>query len=140
MDKVEIVSSYRQAKQKAKQIGILAELNACSKDEIKEILMEAGEFLPYQRKEAPSDTKRDKAPEDAGASEKKTLPGAIVWHKGTEKPCDSGTFLCVLLEPDGKGGAEKTAECVGYNSQAGWIIDSAIVAAWAEIELPKVVL
>lgn len=38
----EIISSYRQAKDKGKQITILAELNACTKGQIEDILTEAG--------------------------------------------------------------------------------------------------
>ena len=41
-----ICSEYRTAKSKLKQIGILAELNGCTKDEIKQILVDAGEKLP----------------------------------------------------------------------------------------------
>lgn len=40
---LEIVSIYRQAKDKTKQIGILAELNGCPKAEIIEILQRGGE-------------------------------------------------------------------------------------------------
>ena len=38
----EIVTSYRQAKHKAHQIGILAELNRCSNKKIREILIKGG--------------------------------------------------------------------------------------------------
>lgn len=38
----EIITSYRQAKDKKKQIEVLADLNMCSKDEIVEILKEQG--------------------------------------------------------------------------------------------------
>ena len=53
----EILQSYENAQYKTKQIGILAELNACSKDEITEILKEMGAELPkrkYQKKEEPA--------------------------------------------------------------------------------------
>ena len=46
MSKSEIVASYRQAAKPAAQITVLADLNACSKDRIEEILREAGEPLP----------------------------------------------------------------------------------------------
>lgn len=46
MTKEEIVRDYMQAKTPRKQIGILAELNACKKSEIVEILKEAGTKLP----------------------------------------------------------------------------------------------
>ena len=41
-----ICSEYRTAKNRVKQIQILAELNGCTKDEIKKILIENGEKLP----------------------------------------------------------------------------------------------
>lgn len=54
MEAVEIVREYRTAKSKQKQIGILAELNLCSKAKIVEILRAAGEELPgnYGKKKA----------------------------------------------------------------------------------------
>lgn len=52
MSNLEIASTYRQAKQPLKQIGILAELNGVSQKEIAEILREQGCELPvrYQDK------------------------------------------------------------------------------------------
>lgn len=38
----EIVTSYRQAKNQQTQIGVLADLNVCTRKEIKELLIEAG--------------------------------------------------------------------------------------------------
>lgn len=46
MSEGEIVASYRQAAKPAVQITVLADLNACSKERIEEILREAGEPLP----------------------------------------------------------------------------------------------
>ena len=46
MSEGEIVASYRQAAKPAAQITVLADLNACSKERIEEILREAGESLP----------------------------------------------------------------------------------------------
>ena len=46
MSEGEIVASYRQAAKPAAQITVLADLNACSKERIEEILREAGEPLP----------------------------------------------------------------------------------------------
>ena len=53
----EILQSYENAQYKTKQIGVLAELNACSKDEITDILKEMGAELPkrkYRKKEEPA--------------------------------------------------------------------------------------
>ena len=63
----EILQSYENAQYKTKQIGILAELNACSKDEITEILKEMGAELPkrkYQKKEEPAKEPEKKKWED----------------------------------------------------------------------------
>ena len=49
MSEGEIVLSYRQAAKPAAQITVLADLNACSKECIEEILREAGEPLPKKR-------------------------------------------------------------------------------------------
>ena len=46
MSDVEIVRSYREAKDKRSQVGVLAELNACSKDYIREILKRSGIDAP----------------------------------------------------------------------------------------------
>lgn len=49
MSEGEIVASYRQAAKPAAQITVLADLNACSKERIEEILREAGEPPPKKR-------------------------------------------------------------------------------------------
>lgn len=46
MTNEEICRDYRAAKAPTKQIQILAELNQCGKDKIKQILIEGGEKLP----------------------------------------------------------------------------------------------
>lgn len=53
----EIVKSYREAKEKKKQIQILAELNACSTEFIKQIMRENGVQFP-----GPSPKKAPKEP------------------------------------------------------------------------------
>lgn len=53
MSKGEIVASYRQAAKPAEQIGILAELNACTVDEIRSILVQLGVDLPEAKKRQP---------------------------------------------------------------------------------------
>ena len=42
----EIVTSYRQAENQQTQIGVLADLNVCTRKEIKELLTEAGALQP----------------------------------------------------------------------------------------------
>ena len=62
MTKEEIVRDYKAAKTPAKQITVLADLNACSKQEIVEILREAGCELPAYYTKKPKQEK----PEDLG--------------------------------------------------------------------------
>lgn len=42
----EIVTSYRQARNRQTQIGVLADLNVCTRKEIRELLAEAGVLSP----------------------------------------------------------------------------------------------
>lgn len=49
----EIVSSYKQAAKPEEQIRILAELNDCTTDEIREILVQLGVELPKAKKRQP---------------------------------------------------------------------------------------
>lgn len=54
MTESEIVKDYREAKNKSEQINILADLNCCSKVEIKEILLNNGvSSQELQRKRKP---------------------------------------------------------------------------------------
>lgn len=46
----EIVASYRTAKNPKAQIGVLADLNGCTEQEIEEILMQLGAIKPAERK------------------------------------------------------------------------------------------
>lgn len=62
MTKEEIVRDYMAAKAPQKQIGILADLNVCTKKEIVEILREAGCELPAYYTKKPKQEK----PEDLG--------------------------------------------------------------------------
>ncbi len=62
MSNEEIVRRYKEAKDKAKQLGILSELNACDRQKIKDILAEGGidhRQLPRSRKE--KDVRPEKA-------------------------------------------------------------------------------
>ena len=59
MSDADIVKEYREAKDKKAQIGILADLNTCSRDEIKEILIKGG----VSPKELPRNRKKKDSPE-----------------------------------------------------------------------------
>lgn len=58
----EIVLSYKRAQSRSAQIGILADLNQCSKKEIENILLAAGQELP-QRKARKTVEKQKEIPE-----------------------------------------------------------------------------
>jgi len=73
MTKDEICVRYRDAANKVKQIGILADLNACRPVDIADILREAGFELPkiFERKKKPAAEpakKAERAPEPAPAA------------------------------------------------------------------------
>ena len=70
----EIVASYRQAKHKSQQIGILAELNAVSREAIEKILEESGDIpkKEHETKVIPRRGRKPKAPE-----QKKEMPAAV---------------------------------------------------------------
>lgn len=70
----EIVRSYRTAKEKKKQIEILAELNACSTADIKKILVEEGVQFPGPKPEKPESST---AETPAEAPKEKTVPEAV---------------------------------------------------------------
>lgn len=50
MSRHEIIYSYEHAKHKAKMIGVLADLNAVSKERIKDILIAEGVLQPKEKK------------------------------------------------------------------------------------------
>lgn len=60
MTKEEICRDYKLAANKREQIKILAELNACTKQQIADILIEDGQEVPkwYQKKEEPQEPKK----------------------------------------------------------------------------------
>ena len=74
----EIVKSYKQSKKKVQQIGILADLNLCSKKEIRDLLEQNGCDVPHYKNrysKTESDTQTDKPnfPEPVIALVKKRL-------------------------------------------------------------------
>lgn len=93
MSNEEIVRNYREAKYKAKQLGILAELNACNEQKIKDILTEGGidyRSFPRSRKEkaAAPDVKQAKAKpvkEKTGSSREKPVNTQCGGDKQTKK-------------------------------------------------------
>ena len=59
----EIVRSYKEAKDKRSQVGVLAELNACSKDYIREILQRNGINAPKPGRKSTTEPEPVKAEE-----------------------------------------------------------------------------
>lgn len=60
MTDAEIRTLYKRAEDKTKQIGILAELNACKKDEIRAILAKSGEKAQKETEKNRKSRKRGK--------------------------------------------------------------------------------
>ncbi len=108
MSNEEIVKNYREAKDKAKQLGILAELNACDEQKIKDILTEGGidyRSFPRSRKEkaAAPDVKQAKAKpvkEKQAAVEKKPVNTQCGGDKPTKKeePEDRKIFIPEIVK------------------------------------------
>lgn len=108
MSNEEIVKNYREAKGKAKQLGILAELNACDEQKIKDILTEGGidyRSFPRSRKEkaAAPDVKQAKAKpvkEKQAAVEKKPVNTQCGGDKPTKKeePEDRKIFIPEIVK------------------------------------------
>ena len=95
----EIVVRYRQAKEKGEQLNILADLNACSVDDIVNVLVEHGGYQleqmsrsrskakllreaapkePYKKPEIiPEPTKPEPVPEPAKELEKEKIPPVV---------------------------------------------------------------
>lgn len=60
MTKSEIARSYRESKNRNAQIGILAEMNLCSIEEIREVLVETGEIKAKGKKATPVVREKEK--------------------------------------------------------------------------------
>lgn len=72
----EIVVRYRQAKHKAEQIKILADLNACSVDDIIRVLVNHGDYAPRALNKVRGDAK--KLPKMAEPTEEPQAPEETV--------------------------------------------------------------
>ena len=73
----EIITSYRDSLHKSQQIGILAELNACSREAIEDILRESGD-LPRKEENTKVIPRRGRPKkEEKAAVQKKEIPAAV---------------------------------------------------------------
>lgn len=92
MTNEEIARSYREAKDKKKQIGILAELNLCSRTEIEYILRDEGLHPGYQRKPKEPKKSRKKKPLISEDQTKKTDPPGQLEISMTEFDTDAEEY------------------------------------------------
>ena len=102
MDKGEIVREYRLAADAKKELGVLADLNGCSKAEIAEILIGAGEAVDrrwYRKMKKERDENTSSAP--AGHL---PLEGKACEDEGPLQPPEGGSF------PRGDAKGERDAE------------------------------
>lgn len=102
MDKGEIVREYRAAKDRKAQLGILADLNECSKAEIAEILVEAGEKVDKRWYREPPKKKTWQTADEVGAALEEAYPA--VFGEPKEEPAyitvGKLTQMLAQLPPD----------------------------------------
>lgn len=77
-DKLDICKSYREAKSKVDQIGILSELYLVTQAEIRQILMDGGEIKKLKTRREPVKPKQEAAKEQPKPPEEKKRPGRIM--------------------------------------------------------------
>lgn len=97
----EIVVRYRQAKHKAEQIRILADLNACSVDDIIRVLVNHGDYAPRVLNKVRGDAKKlpkmaepaeePQAPEETAEEVQQAEPEPTI--KPIETPIDNAIDL-----------------------------------------------
>lgn len=83
MSNEEIVRRYKEAKDKAKQLGILSELNACDEQKIKDILAEGG----IDHRQFPRSRKEKKATAPAADNKPAKAKQAAVQEKPVNTQC-----------------------------------------------------
>lgn len=91
----EIVSSYKQAKHKARQIGILAELNRCSNKQIIEILLNGG--IPLKsfnrfKDVVPTDSPEELEQEDTQIEEEQAAAPEVVAEQVSTDDTNTGIY------------------------------------------------
>lgn len=106
MSNEEIVRRYKEAKDKAKQLGILSELNACDEQKIKDILAEGGidhRQLPRSRKEKDARPEKAERTKARPAKEKQTVQEKPVntqcgEDNPTERPEDPKIYIPEIVK------------------------------------------
>lgn len=119
----EVVTSFRQAKNKREQIGILSELNLCSKSDILNILCAAGEdvsdYISGRPKKKPAEKKSGAPAADAEAEASAPPDGvpAVPKSKSTHKWTAGDDGILCALRAEGKSERE-IARAIGCSRQA----------------------
>lgn len=95
----EIARDYLAAVNKGKQIGILAELNACSKDEIRAVLRTQGVELPQPgRKPAAKTAKEERIATPVCAPARNDGDGETDCHVDLRPPCNDGSLRAAAVD------------------------------------------
>lgn len=105
MTEAEIVRSYQHALNRTKQISILAELNACSKAEIRDILEKNGEEVPHYGNRYTGKVKE--VTEASGSKRKRT---SVRMSERRKKKSDSSDLSTRLLKSEEPAGLIKSDE------------------------------
>ena len=77
-DKLDICKSYREAKNKDAQIGIMSDLYLVTREEIRQILMDGGEIKKPRTRREPVKPKQEAAKEQPKPADEKSRPGRIM--------------------------------------------------------------
>ena len=77
-DKLDICKSYREAKRKDSQIGVLSDLYLVTREEIRQILMDGGEIKKIKTRREPVKPKQEAAKEQPKPADEKSRPGRIM--------------------------------------------------------------
>lgn len=106
----EIVRSYKEAKDKKKQVGILAQLNLCTPENIKRILIEGG----VDWRELPRGKRTPKAPQKKTQTEHNAQP------QPTPEPStpSRNPIICAALKAYRKQIAKEMAEAQSAHEEA----------------------
>lgn len=93
----EIIRSYTQAKDKSKQIGILAELNGCAKEKIRVILLSRGCQMPTKGRPKKETSTRKTSTTETTSTKKSTSTEKPM---STEEPTSTKKMLEALVKKD----------------------------------------
>lgn len=132
MSNEEIVRSYREAKDKAKQLGILSELNACDRQKIKDIMAEGGidhRQLPRSRKEKDARPEKAERTKARPAKEKQTVQEKPVntqcgGDNPTERPEDQKIYIPEIVKQEVTEKMIQVQESMDQNAADLWELNN----------------